>query len=101
MFIEAILGSSLVRTHSELKVSHVAGSQLNSHEDLRSWIVLPYNDTQAVLPPIFVVAWEWSIKGISANTTLAIVFLPLAIESAAIQLMIVVIGRCLKAISPS
>lgn len=84
MFVEAILGSSLVRTHSELKVSHVASSQLNSHENLRSWIVLPYNDTQAVLSSILVVAWEWSIKGISANATLAIVFLPLAIKSTAV-----------------
>lgn len=100
MFIKTILAGCLIRTHSELKVAHVTGSQLDSQQDIRSRVVLPYNHAQTVLSAVFIVSWQRSIKRVSADSALALVRLPLPRETTTVQLMVIVIRRGLEAISP-
>lgn len=92
VFVQADLSSVDVVAQSELEVAHVAGGQLYSDGDRRPGVVLPHRHSLPILSAVLVWSRNRQVVGIATLAALSLVGFMLPSESAAEQLMIVVIG---------
>uniref|UniRef100_A0A8D8KX08 (northern house mosquito) hypothetical protein n=1 Tax=Culex pipiens TaxID=7175 RepID=A0A8D8KX08_CULPI len=100
MLVQTVLLGLYAVAHPELKVSHMASGQLDPQRDDRSRLVPPHNHSLAPLATKLVRSWPRDVESVPTFTALAVVLLPLPVEPAAVQLVVVVVRWRRESVPP-
>ena len=93
-------GLGVVGTQPELEVSVVVGRQLHLHLQDLALSQLGCQHPQSVLPTELQTPWLGSIVWVTTDSTESSVLFPLSPEASTVSLMVVIIWRSFKAVSP-
>lgn len=80
---------------------HMTGGQLHAYCHIGARQIAAYDNALPPLAAILMWSRLWQVPGIATLPTLSAVALPLPRKAAAIEFVIIVIGRRLKSIAPS
>jgi len=103
VLVKTILLSRLivVWTQPELKIPKMICCYLYLHIDHLPLFVLSNNGTGCHAAARLMVKWLFLVIRVAANAAPAAVVAPLMLESSAVELVVVIIDRCVESITPS